>query len=73
MDGSRSSDVLTAGEGGPDDLAWSSLPEGGLTLVVGHHGRPFRARERRQLAALVRIAGQRWIEVSTPSYPAVHS
>jgi hypothetical protein len=64
VDGSRSSDVLAAGEGGPDDLAWSSLPAGGLALVVGRHGRPFRARERRQHAALARIADRRWVEVS---------
>ena len=64
VDGSRSSDVLAAGEGGPDDMAWSSLPAGGLSLVVGRLGRPFRARERRQLAALARIADRRWVEVS---------
>lgn len=64
VDGSRSSDVLAAGEGGPDDVAWASLPSGGLSLVVGRHGRPFRARERRQLAALARIADRRWAEVS---------
>ncbi|MDQ1373835.1 MAG: hypothetical protein QOJ09_1173 [Actinomycetota bacterium] len=69
VDGSRSSDVLAAGEGGPDDLAWSSLPAGGLALIVGRHGRPFRARERRQLAALARIADRRWAEVS----PAVRA
>ena len=65
VDGSRSSDVLAAGEGGPDDLAWSSLPAGGLSLVVGRHGRPFRARERRQLAALARIADRRWVELAS--------
>ena len=64
VDGSRSSDVLAAGEGGPDDVAWASLPAGGLSLVVGRHGRPFRSRERRQLAALARIADRRWAEVS---------
>jgi hypothetical protein len=64
VEGSRSSDVLAAGEGGPDDVAWASLPAGGLSLVVGRHGRPFRARERRQLAALARIADRRWVEVS---------
>jgi hypothetical protein len=68
VDGSRSSDVLAAGEGGPDELAWSSMPAGGLALVIGRHGRPFRARERRQLAALARIADRRWVEVSpTPT------
>ena len=65
VDGSRSSDVLAAGEGGPDDVAWSSLAAGGLALVIGRHGRPFRARERRQLAALARIADRRWGELST--------
>jgi hypothetical protein len=69
VDGSRSSDVLASGEGGPDDLAWSSLPTGGLALVIGRHGRPFRARERRQLAALARIADRRWVEVA-PQVPA---
>ena len=69
LDGSRSSDVLAAGEGGPDDVAWASLPTGGLSLVVGRHGRPFRARERRQLAALARIADRRWAEVG----PAVRT
>jgi hypothetical protein len=64
IEGSRSSDVLANGEGGPDDLAWASLPTGGLSLVVGRHGRPFRSRERRQLAALARIADRRWAEVS---------
>jgi hypothetical protein len=72
VDGSRSSDVLASGEGGPDDMAWSSLPTGGLALVVGRHGRPFRARERRQLAALTRIADQRWAEVA-PQLPVAPS
>jgi hypothetical protein len=64
VEGSRSSDVLAAGEGGPDELAWASLPVAGLSLVAGRHGRPFRARERRQLAALARIVDRRWVEVS---------
>lgn len=69
VDGSRSSDVLAAGEGGPDDLAWATMPAGGLALVVGRRGRPFRARERHQLAALARIADRRWVEVS-PRVPS---
>ena len=72
VDGSSSSDVLAAGEGGPDDLAWSSMRTGGLSLVVGRHGRPFRARERRQLAALARIADRRWSEVA-PQVPVAGS
>jgi hypothetical protein len=67
--GSASSDVLVSGEGGPDDVAWAALPAAGLSLVAGRHGRPFRSRERRQLAALARIADRRWVEVS-PSVTA---
>jgi hypothetical protein len=69
VEGSRSSDLVAAGECGPDDVAWTSLPSGGLSLVIGRKGRPFRARERRQLAALARIADRRWAEIS-PTAPA---
>ena len=48
---------------GPDDVAWAELAAAELTLVLGRKDRPFRARERRQLAALVRIAGQRWSDL----------
>jgi hypothetical protein len=34
-----------------------------VNLLVGRSGRPLRARERRQLAALARIADTRWTEV----------
>lgn len=54
------------GDGGPDDVAWAELPGAGHTLVLGREGRPFRARERRQLAALARIAGRRWVELHGP-------
>jgi hypothetical protein len=46
-------------EGCPDDVAWADLPTGGLALAVGRKGRPFRWRERRQLASLARIADRR--------------
>ena len=57
--GSRSSAAVCAGECGPDDVAWAGLagPAGSeLALVLGRQGRPFRARERHQLAALAGIA-----------------
>jgi hypothetical protein len=41
---------------GPDDLAWAELPRSMLAVAVGRRNRPYRYRERRQLAALVRIA-----------------
>lgn len=65
--GSGASAHLTHGGGGPDDVAWAEVPGVGATLVLGRDGRPFRARERRQLGALVRIAGSRWAELlATP-------
>lgn len=62
--GSGASEQLAAGEAGPDDLAWAPLAAASLTLVLGRTGRPLRARERRQVAALARIADVRWGEVA---------
>ncbi len=45
--------------GGPDDVAWAPMPAAGLALVVGRTGTPFRARERRSVAAMARIADTR--------------
>ncbi len=62
--GSRTSQRVAAAECGPDDIAWAALPRADLALVLGRCGRPFRARERRQLAAVARIAGHRWAELT---------
>lgn len=61
--GTRSSEQVATGECGPDDVAWAVLPGADLALVLGRRGRPFRSRERRQVAALCRIADHRWSEV----------
>lgn len=63
VDGNRSSTQVEAGESGPEDVAWAPMPTSGLSVVVGRSGRPLRARERRQLAALARIADSRWPEL----------
>ncbi|MGH9190279.1 MAG: hypothetical protein ACRD0Q_09650 [Acidimicrobiales bacterium] len=63
--GSRSSAPVVAGECGPDDVAWTALADSRLALVLGRHGRPFRARERQQLAALARIADHRRAELES--------
>jgi hypothetical protein len=57
-------------EQGPDDVAWAPLPAVDRALVLGRKGRPFRARERRQLAALARIADHRWRQLELLRYPA---
>ncbi len=54
--GSRSSAAVCSGECGPDDVAWAALGTSCLALLLGRQGRPFRAKERHQLAALCRIA-----------------
>ena len=43
-----------------------------LVVVLGRKGRPFRASERRQLAALARIVDSRWTELVTRSGRLVH-
>jgi hypothetical protein len=62
--GSGASAELRSGNGGPEDVAWAVLGETTLAVVLGRQGRPLRARERRQLAALARIAGSRWLELA---------
>jgi hypothetical protein len=70
--GSRSSAHVAAGDCGPDDAAWSVLEGSPLAVVLGRRGRPFRARERRQLAALARIAGLRALEMAAAPLAADH-
>lgn len=65
VEGSRSSDRVTSGESGPDDVAWAPLTSAGLDLVLGRRGRPFRARERHQLGALARLADLCWCQVAS--------
>lgn len=52
------------GDGGPDDLAWATMDMANLVVALGRLHRPFRARERLQLAMLVRIADMRWAELA---------
>ncbi|MCX7620312.1 MAG: ACT domain-containing protein [Acidimicrobiales bacterium] len=60
VEGSRSSARL-GGEGAkPDDVVWAALASAGYALVLGREGRPFRARERREVSALARIVDTRF-------------
>ncbi len=63
--GSGASVHLNAGGSGLDDVAWAELPHVSKTIVLGRGGRPLRARERRQLLALARIASARWSELAS--------
>lgn len=56
----RSGDGLSAGcVPGPSDVVWAPLPSSGLALVLGRDGMAYRARERRQVAALARVVDTR--------------
>jgi hypothetical protein len=61
--GSQSSARVADGNHGPADVAWAPLPSAGLALVLGRNGQAFRARERRQAAALARIVDTRFREL----------
>ena len=54
----------------PADVAWAPLPSAGLALVLGRNGTAFRARERRQAAALARIVDTRFRELKVTRLPA---
>jgi hypothetical protein len=69
--GSRTSAAVAAGECGPDDVAWAALADASIALVLGRRGRPFRARERRQLGALARIVDARLTELAIRDRPEV--
>jgi hypothetical protein len=70
VEGSCSSAKLADGLGGPDDVVWSPLPSAGLALVLGRDGVAYRARERRQVAALARIVDTRLREVVRGAHPS---
>jgi hypothetical protein len=63
VEGSRASARVASGVTGPDDVVWSPLPSAALALVIGRTGTAYRARERRQVAALARIVDTRLREI----------
>lgn len=62
--GSQESARVAAGEAGAEDLVWTPLPAARLALVLGRDGTAYRARERRQVAALGRIVDTRFRELA---------
>lgn len=61
--GTRSAGALEPARNGPADVAWAPLDVAELVVVVGRSRQPYHARERRQLAAIARIADRRWQEL----------
>jgi hypothetical protein len=70
--GSRSSAAVAGTDAGPEDVVWAPLPAASLALVVGRKGTAFRARERRQAAALARIVDTRFRELAARASRAAH-
>ena len=68
LHGSRAAEGAARGRptGGPSDVVWAPLPCCGLALVLGRNGMAYRARERRQLAALARVVDTRMRELDDP-------
>lgn len=62
--GSQSSEAVVAGTGGPEDVTSAVIKQAEAAIALGRSGRPFRARELRQLGALARIAGSLWSRLS---------
>ena len=67
--GSRSAATDASGDRGPDDVVWAPLPATALAVVVGRLGSGFRARERRQVSALARIADTRLVDFARRAHP----
>jgi len=64
LSGSSSSTTTANGDAGPEDVAFAMFRVGDIALVLGREGKAFRARERRQLLALAKVAGARWCELT---------
>ena len=73
VEGSQSS-ARANGDAPPavGDVAWAPMPAAGMALVLGRDGHVFRARERRQAAALSRIVDTRFRELKRSEARQVH-
>ena len=72
VSGGRASSSVATGECGPDDVGWAHLPAADLAVVLGRRSRAFRARERRRLVALAKIANHRWAELAGRQSRTLH-
>lgn len=70
--GSQTAARVAGHASGPEDVVWAPLPSAGLALVIGRKGTAFRARERRQAAALARIVDTRFRELSVTRARSLH-
>lgn len=62
--GADTAATLGGTETGSSDVMWAPLAGSDLALVAGRDRIPWRNRERRHLAALARVVGRRWTELT---------
>jgi hypothetical protein len=70
--GAHAAPGATVRPGERSDVVWAPLPASGLALVLGRDDTPYRARERRQVAALARVVDTRLRELSRVRSRAGH-
>ena len=71
--GSRATEGVTRGRSSQrSDVVWAPLAGSGLALVLGRDDMPYRARERRQVAALARVVDTRLRELHRVRSKARH-
>lgn len=70
--GSRAARRSSHGAAAASEVVWSPLPGAGLALVLGRDDMPYRARERRQVAALARVVDTRLGELHRARSRACH-
>jgi hypothetical protein len=69
-DAASLSGVVLGHQEAAGELVWAPLPAARLALVLGRESVAFRARERRQVAALARIVDTRFAELRRAARPA---
>lgn len=70
--GSRVSEGSRRSASAGSEVVWAPLPGSGLALVLGRDDMPYRARERRQVAALARVVDTRLRELHRARSKARH-
>jgi hypothetical protein len=70
--GSRAAESSQRTTGAGSEVVWAPLPGSGLALVLGRDDMPYRARERRQVAALARVVDTRLRELHRARSRARH-
>lgn len=72
LSGSRAATGGQRGVRADPDVVWAPLAGSGMALVLGREGMPYRARERRQVAALARVVDTRLRELHRARSKARH-